>query len=173
MGTADMSCLRRLSSPALLAALLALVGCTAEAPAPTHVQRPASPGVARGKLSFVEGYHQGYEQALREGKPMLVFFTAQWCGFCTQLANEAFTNEQVVALSERFVCILVDADREPDVCREFRVRGYPTIQFLSPRGVPLNRVTGKRPGHQLVIEMQSALQAVARRVDVPSTTRRF
>jgi protein disulfide-isomerase len=125
--------------------------------------------VARGNLKFVEGYQSGYQTALETGKPMLVFFTAEWCHFCHQMANEAFTHEQVVGLSERFVCILVDADAEPEVCQQFHVQGYPTIQFLSPRGVPLNRVVGKKPGHQLMMAMQAALQNVARRSEPAAT----
>jgi len=121
-----------------------------------------SAGVAHGNLHFIEGYQQGYKHALENGKPMLVFFTAEWCQYCHQMAKEAFVHQQVVSLSERFVCILVDADKEPEVCRNFRVQGYPTIQFLSPRGVPLNRIVGKKPGHQVTMAMQAALQTVAR-----------
>jgi uncharacterized protein YyaL (SSP411 family) len=79
------------------------------------------------------------------------------------MADEAFTNPQVVALADHFVCILVDADIEPEVCRQFQVTGYPTIQFLSPRGAPLERIVGKKAGHQLMMSMQTALQSVARR----------
>jgi len=126
---------------------------------------PVGPGVARGYLQFVTGYREGYNRGLAEGKPMLVFFTARWCHFCHQMANEAFTHGQVVDLSQRFVCILVDADAEPEVCEQFGVRGYPTIQFLSPRGVPMNRIVGKKPGHQLMMAMQAALQNIARRAE--------
>jgi len=140
------------------------------AAAPQIVKQPTvtsmgSPlqALARGQLRFVDGYQQGYQHALSAGKPMLVFFTAHWCRYCHQMADEAFNNQQVVALSDRFVCILVDADAEPEVCRQFRVQGYPTIQFLSARGVPLNRMVGKRPSQQLVTAMQAALQNVARR----------
>jgi thioredoxin-like negative regulator of GroEL len=130
-------------------------------------QEPArNSRVARGNLRFVEGYAAGYEQAASQGKPMLLFFTAPWCHFCHQMADEAFTHPQVVSLSEHFVCILIDVDAEPDVCRQFQVSRYPTIQFVSPRGVPLERVVGKQPGHQLMMAMQSALQSVARRADV-------
>ena len=138
---------------------------TAKVEIPTSATSSNAPRVARGYLKFVEGYQTGYEKALREGKPMLVFFTAEWCHFCHQMANEAFTHDQVVSLSERFVCILVDADSEPEVCKQFRVQGFPTIQFLSPRGVPLNRIVGKKPGHQLMMAMQAALQTVARRTE--------
>jgi len=129
-------------------------------PAPVRNSR-----VARGNLQFVDGYSEGFQQAASEGKPMLVFFTAQWCHFCHQMADEAFTHPQVVSLSEHFVCILVDVDAEPGVCRQFHVSRYPTIQFVSPRGGPLQQIVGKKPGHQLMIAMQAALQSVARRAD--------
>lgn len=152
-----------------LGVVIYTAGCsrseTPPAPPAAPAKAAAVPQIERGRLKFVSGFEQGLAQAQREGKPVLLFFTAHWCGFCHQMAHEAFTHDQVVTLSDRFVCVLIDADQQPDVCREFHVRGYPTIQFLSPRGVPLNRVTGKKPGHQLVMEMQAALQAVARRTD--------
>jgi thiol-disulfide isomerase/thioredoxin len=132
-------------------------------PAMTPVAPPRHPRIARGKLNFVEGYRAGYARAAGESKPMLLFFTAQWCHYCHQMAEESFTHPQVVALAERFVCVLIDADAEGDVCQQFQVTGYPTIQFLSPRGTPLVRLVGKKHGHQLVMAMQSALQSTARR----------
>ena len=159
-----MSNVRVLAWSWLSAAVLA-VGCNrAEEPAPPVVEAaPPVARLARGKISFVEGYSKGCEVARAQGKPMLVFFTAHWCHYCHAMADDAFCQEAVVKSADQFVCVLVDADTEQDVCRHFRVRGYPTIQFLSPQGVPLNRITGKQPGHQLMMEMQAALQAVARR----------
>lgn len=95
---------------------------------------------------------------------MLVFFTAQGCGYCEQTVREASADADVVRLSKKFVCILVDADLEPEICRDFRVRGYPTIQFMSPQGVPLNRLMGKTGPRQLALQMQAALQATASRM---------
>ena len=138
--------------------------------AETDVASGAS--VTRGGVQFVSGYHRGSDLARERHKPMLLFFTAEWCKYCHQMEADAFTQDAVVSLSKQFVCILVDADCEPNVCRDFRVKGYPTIQFLSPRGVPLNRVTGKQPGQQLVIQMQAALQAVARRDGAGESVRR-
>ncbi len=135
----------------------------ATAPVATQSSHPSGSQAARGMLPFVEGYERGYARAQAESKPMLLFFTADWCHFCHQMADEAFTHPQVVRLAGQFVCVLVDADREPDVCRQYQVNGYPTIQFLSPRGVPLERIVGKKPGHQVMMAMQSALQNVARR----------
>ena len=162
----------RIAIAACVLAVAVCAGCGAdiETPAPKAAARRAPEReLAKGRISFVEGYERGCEASRQQGKPMLVFFTARWCDYCHDMADDAFCQDAVVSLSEQFVCVLVDADAEPEVCRQFRVKGYPTIQFLSPRGTPLNRVTGKQPTVQLVMEMQAALQAVARRIDEPRT----
>lgn len=132
------------------------------APPRRELEVVTRPRVVRGQLEFVEGYSRGYAQASSQAKPMMLFFTAAWCGYCRQMAADAFTHPQVVQLSDRFVCVLVDADQEPDVCRQFAVSGYPTIQFVSPRGSTLNRLVGKQPGGHLIQAMQAALARVAR-----------
>jgi thioredoxin-like negative regulator of GroEL len=132
------------------------------APPPAQATKPA---IVRGSLRFIEGYEAGYAAAAEQKKPMLLFFTASWCHFCHQLAADAFNDATVVSLSERFVCVLIDADREPHVCSYFRVRSYPTIQFVSARGQLLNRMVGKRPGRELSRQMHAALQTLAQRPD--------
>jgi thiol:disulfide interchange protein len=173
-----MGIMKHLAFTALLLLALALdSGCEIgideppqEAAASSRSHGPATTARAgRGGLQFVEGFAQGRAESVRQSKPMLLFFTADWCAYCRQMAAEAFTHPQVVSLSKHFVCVLIDADSEPEVCRQFEVTGYPTIQFLSPRGVPLNRMVGKQPGHQVMMAMQAALQQVARRTDAGQT----
>ena len=103
------------------------------APLRPTASRSESPPPVYRSMRFIEGYSTGVEAAAAQKKPMLLFFTATWCHYCRQLAAEAFTDTTVVGLSERFVCVLVDADREPAVCRYFQVPAYPTIQFVSAR----------------------------------------
>jgi thioredoxin-related protein len=134
-------------------------------PSPAQPLAPSDsprPSIVRGRLNFVEGYRAGLEAAQAQKKPMLLFFTATWCHFCHELAADAFSDPAVVGLSQRFVCVLVDADQEADICRHYRVRTYPTIQFVSARGQLLNRMVGKRPGYEVARQMHVALQAVAR-----------
>ncbi len=142
---------------------MSLAGCGQSTEAGRAEAPAEAPRVAKGNLNFIEGYQAGSAAAQDSGQPMLLFFTAEWCHFCHQMAGEAFVHPEVVGLSNQFVCVLIDADREPEVCQQFSVRGYPTIQFVSPQGSALNRLTGKRPGPQLVMEMQAVLRSVARR----------
>ena len=123
------------------------------------------PRLAHGRLHFVNNYDQGLALSQQSGKPVLLFFTAEWCHYCRQMADEAFCDDHVVSLSEKFVCVLVDADSSRDLCRQFQVEPISTIQFVSPQGVVLNCIQGKVAGHVVAIGMQTALQTVARRPD--------
>jgi thiol:disulfide interchange protein len=170
-------------APTFVFALCMLLGCEVGYEQPsTHAQRrqPSDTGwrpkassrqptgtLAHGRVQFVEGYAQGCALAASRQKPMMLFFTAHWCEYCRQMVDEAFTHPQVVRLSDSFVCVLVDADREAAVCRQFAVSGYPTIQFLSPRGAALSRVVGKKPAGQVTAAMQAALAQLAKKLDAP------
>lgn len=147
-----------------LAVLALLAGCEIgtvppeAAPRASKQERTSPPA-----LAFINGYQQGLDEAAKHGKPLLVFFTASWCDYCHQMADEALVDPKVVRLGRQFVCVRVDADAEQSICHQFQVPAYPTLLFLSPRGVPLERVVGKRAGHEVLMAMQAALQHVARR----------
>jgi protein disulfide-isomerase len=129
-----------------------------------------SPSEAGMPIKFIHGYTRGFEEARELGKPILVFFTAPDCIFSRAMAKETFGDEKVAALSQEFVCIRVDAEEEPAVCEEFRVDAYPTIQFMSPRGIPMNRFTGKKSPEQMAVQMRAALEAIAFRTDYSRQT---
>jgi thioredoxin-related protein len=149
----------------VLAVLASFAGCgnSGDAAGPDGAAQTGK--IKTGNLSFVTGYEAGYRQAQQAGRPMLVFFSAEWCHYCNQMAAESFTDERVTDLSKQFTCVLVDADAETAVCEHFRVRGFPTIQFFAPSGVPLNRAVGKQSPEQLLAQMKAALDATARRVE--------
>lgn len=94
---------------------------------------------------------------------MLVFFSANESVYCTQMLEQTFADAKIVGLSKKFICVKVDIEDEPGVCRQFNVEGFPTVQFMSPEGVPLNRFTGKKEVSHLALQMQAALDAAAYR----------
>lgn len=148
----------------VIAVLAIALGCEiGTVPADATAPAADATGAPLPELAFIDGYQQGLAEAMQQGKPLLLFFTASWCDYCHQMADEALLDPKVVRLGRQFVCVRVDADAEPGVCHQFDVPAYPTLLFLSPRGVPLERVVGKRAGHEVLMAMQAALQHVARR----------
>lgn len=160
----------------MLLAVAAIIGCDVSTTAGPNGSGQAaasrqSGSAAGGQVRFVAGFRQGYNLALQQGKPLLLFFTGTWCHFCREMEAEAFIDPQVAALAERFVVVRVDADADADVCRQFQVVAFPTVEFVSPRGQVVERVPGKVSADILLRHMHAVLDAVARADATDNVTR--
>ncbi len=114
-----------------------------------------------GQLYFVNDVRTGCQIAADRGLPCLFFFTAEWCTFCHRMAETAFSDPQVGMLGQNFVCVLVDAEQQRDVCAYFDVSGFPTVEFVSPQGQSLQKLVGQQSAENLAAGMQTALSRLA------------
>lgn len=87
------------------------------------------------------------QEVLASSQPVLVDFTAVWCGPCKmldpivkQLADEWAGKVKVVAL---------DVDNNPNLAITYQVLGVPTL-MLFVNGQPSERVAGYQPKDRLV-----------------------
>ena len=93
--------------------------------------------------------------AKRENKPVLVDFTADWCGACKKLARETFVEPAVRTELDRFVMLKIDAtnDEDPkvvDVQKRYKVVGLPTVILLNPDGSEAKRFTDFVPAAEFL-----------------------
>ena len=148
-----------------IAVIPALSGCKpAEAPAagpPTITSLTAGQVTRRGSISFVRGFDLGRQIAAERSLPCMVFFTADWCTYCKRMEATTFNDQAVARLASEFVCVLVDADQEPEVCRRLGVSGYPTVELISPEGVSLGRMTECQSAPGFVHSLRAALHRYA------------
>ena len=107
-------------------------------------------------INWVRSYDEALSLAAKENKPIMADFSTGWCGWCKKLDQETFVDDKVVKLSEKFVCLKIDGDKNSDLTRKYGVSGYPTILFMDPKG----NVIGGRPGYRGPIEMASEMSAV-------------
>nr|MEE4269092.1 cytochrome c biogenesis protein CcdA [Candidatus Krumholzibacteria bacterium] len=100
--------------------------------------------------------------ALAEGKPVMIDFWATWCVYCKKLDKMVWNVPEVVAESQRFVTIKIDAtkpdDEEMTAIKElFKVAGLPRVVFIDSRGKILH---GRSTGFLEAAEMLEIMKGV-------------
>ncbi|THA33647.1 thioredoxin [Streptomyces sp. A1277] len=93
-------------------------------------------------------------EVLGEGRPVLVEFTADWCGPCRQLAPVlgALAEEE----RERLRIVQIDVDRNPGITTRYGVLSMPTLMVFRA-GEPVKSMVGARPKRRLHQELADVL----------------
>ena len=103
---------------------------------------------------------QALERAAREGKPLLVDFSASWCAPCQRFREETLRDPAVAALLEGFVLIEVDADTETGLVEAAGVHAVPDILLAAPDGRILERVQAFEEAAAFRPRLERVLRAV-------------
>lgn len=99
------------------------------------------------------------EEVLAErGRPVLVKFTADWCGPCRQLAPvlSALAAEE----ASRLKVVEIDVDRNPATLVRYGVLSTPTLLVFRD-GEPVQQMVGARAKRRLLQELEGVLAATA------------
>ena len=93
---------------------------------------------------WADGMPAGQQLAQDTDKPMVVLFTASWCGPCQSLKSNVLTKGDVnEALQNNFVPVQIDlSDQSPGnpnvaVAQQYGVTGIPTVIAMTPDGEPI------------------------------------
>lgn len=130
---------------------------------------PPSRGGPAGGAEFVDGFAAGSRRARDGGLPLLLVFRAAWCRWSGDLLESVVANAEMISAAGRVVCVSIDADREPAVCRSFGVHTFPTVVVLDAGRQERFRATGAaaRRGLATAIEAACGPRAGSRVADVP------
>ena len=88
-----------------------------------------------------------FNELVNQAKPVLVDFSAEWCGPCKAMAP--ILKEVKDALKENISIIKIDVDKNPKVAAQFQIRGVPTL-ILFKQGKQIWQQSGVVPANQLV-----------------------
>jgi thioredoxin 1 len=89
---------------------------------------------------------QTFQDLISGEKPVLVDFSAEWCGPCKMLAPELKKLSDM--MGEEVKIIKVDVDKNPDAAAHYGIRGVPTL-MLFQEGKTLWRQSGVMSADQM------------------------
>lgn len=87
-----------------------------------------------------------FAELIASEKPVLVDFTAEWCGPCKMMAP--ILKEVKNAMGNEVTIVKLDVDKNPQAADAFRVQGVPTL-IIFQKGQVKWRQSGVVPAKQL------------------------
>jgi thioredoxin 1 len=92
------------------------------------------------------------EEVLDSSLPVLVDFTATWCGPCKML--DPIVKQLAQEWDGKMKVVKLDVDQNSMIAMQYQVMGVPTLMLFS-NGEPQQRLTGYQPKERIVSKIGS------------------
>ena len=97
-------------------------------------------------------------EVLEADKPVLVDFSAVWCGPCKML--DPVVEELASEWADSVRVVKLDVDNNPNVAMQYHVMGVPTL-MLFVSGEMRERLTGYQPKGRIVAKLKPHIPQVS------------
>jgi protein disulfide-isomerase len=101
--------------------------------------------VPSNNVDWAEDFASAQELANASGKPMLLFFTSQWCVPCRIMKREVFADPEIMTMiNAQLVPVMIDADapQADELFSRYNIGGTPITIITDSLGNVLNYAVG-------------------------------
>jgi thioredoxin-related protein len=107
---------------------------------------PTTPGpvvpAPEAQQLIAGNYAEALQRSAALGKPILAFFTADWCNWCQKMKTETMSDARVKTVLKNYILVYVDADKDRDTTKKFGVTTLPSYVVTNANETKLKMDTG-------------------------------
>ena len=109
------------------------------------------------QISWTPDYDTAIELSKNENKPVVFVLYADWCGWSQKILKDVCKNPKITILSNKFVWLKIDSDKEVEYKESFNQSGFPLIIILNSKGDEIKRLEGFKDAETLRRELLKCL----------------
>ena len=111
-------------------------------------------------IQWRTGIRAANRESSKTGLPILMKFSAKWCGPCKRMKAETFTDPRLAEMINTcFIPVEVDTDQNEQLARQLRIESVPTTMVISPQG----DIVERREGFQSAAQLTGAIARFCQR----------
>jgi len=121
--------------------------------APPVTPPPVVPPVAPPEvLANFSNYQEALAAAKKHNRPIFLYFSAEWCGWCKKMKSETLSDAAVkYKLGKEYVTCLIDTDKDRATARKYKVSGIPAYMVIDTSETVVVRDSGFKSKHDMLI----------------------
>ena len=86
------------------------------------------------RVAWGSDYAAAMATSRATGRPVLLYFTVDWCGPCQAMRRSVWTQQSVADAVKSYIPVRLDAEKNVELARRYRVESYPLFFILDRDG---------------------------------------
>ena len=91
-------------------------------------------GGGTDRIPWQTDFPAAQAESRQTGKPILLYFTASWCGPCQEMRQTTFSDVTVAAALQKYIPVKIDIDSNSALAQSYKIEAIPHFFLLDPGG---------------------------------------